>query len=242
VSLYLLLKAFHVLFIVSWVGIDVGLFASSFWIRNPKYSIETRLQMGRLGGLLDMGPRSSMILILAAGTLLLYYGPWGFGGLPVVAVWALVALFALWLWAVWQQFFTNHAILAGHDVGWRMFFVRGFRTFDLYLRGALATAFIVGGALGASGMLQQLLGAQNPIAGWLNLKFVLFGLVIAAGIGIRFVSDDFVPALGAIARNGSTPELEARLSTALRRAYPWVIGLWTLIVIITIVAETKVFA
>src|SRR5262245_16808924 len=89
---YTLLKSLHILLIVTWVGMDIGLFSSSFWIRNPKLSAETRLQMGRLGGMLDMGPRSSLILILAAGILLTYYGDWGFQAIPAPVIWLLIAL------------------------------------------------------------------------------------------------------------------------------------------------------
>ncbi len=94
---YSVLLSLHIVFIVTWVGVDSGVFLSSFWVRNPKLSTETRLQMGRLAGLMDMGPRTSLIGILAVGLLLAYYGGWAFQWLPGWGVWLIVALMALWL-------------------------------------------------------------------------------------------------------------------------------------------------
>ncbi|GIW11933.1 MAG: hypothetical protein KatS3mg061_2990 [Dehalococcoidia bacterium] len=62
--------------------------------------------------------------------------------------------------------------------------------------------------------------------GWLNTKFILFGVIWLNGVAIRLVSDDFPIALGEIVRLGSTPEREARLNQALTRAYPLVLVLW----------------
>lgn len=230
---YLLLKALHVLFIVTWLGVDTGVFTSSFWVRNPKYSIETRLQMGRLAGMLDMGPRSSLILIFAVGVILAYSGGW-MHGVPLAVVVVIVVACGVWLWAVWQQYFTNHALLAGHNVGGRIFFVRGFRTFDLYLRAALATVLIAAALAGFAKI--------GPVdAGWLNVKLALFGGIIILGLIIRVISDPFVTALGEIARQGSTPERESRLSNALTRVYPVVVGLWCVIVVMLVLGVTKPF-
>jgi len=217
--------------IVTWLGMDIGVFSSSFWIRNPRLSSETRVQIGRLAGLLDMGPRSSLILMLAVGLALTLLGNWGLGvfGTSAPAVVVGVALLCLvWLWAVWQQYFAVHAIAAGHALGGRAFFVRGFRRFDLYLRIVLGVAMV---GLAVSGTLSG--------ATWLNWKLGLFGLVVLAGVGIRVVADQFPMALGEIGRLGSTPEREERLDTALKRAYPFVLGLWGALVIMIVLAVAK---
>jgi uncharacterized membrane protein YczE len=80
-------------------------------------------------------------------------------------------------------------------------------------------------------------GVSN--AAWLNWKIALFGLVVLAGVGIRIVADQFPIALGEIARLGSTPEREARLETALARAYPFVLGIWSAIVVMVVLAVAK---
>jgi hypothetical protein len=229
VTAYALLKALHILLIVTWVGMDIGVFTSTFWIRNRKLSPETRLQIGRLAGLLDMGPRSSLILIFAVGLILTASGGWGLqlGAATPLVVGLGVALCLVWLWAVWQQRFALGALAAGRELGKRTFFVHRFRVFDLHLRIALALALIAAAFL--------------PIVrvAWLDWKVGLFGVIILAGVGIRLVADDFPIALGEIARNGSAPALEARLDRSLRNAYPLVLSLWGLIVVMTVLAVAK---
>lgn len=210
---------------------DIGVFSSSFWIRNRNLSPETRLQIGRLAGLLDMGPRSSLILMLAVGLALMLLGNWGLtvlGPSAPYSVGAITLLCLVWLWAVWQQYFAVHALAAGHPPGGRGFFVRGFRRVDLYLRIVLGVALI---GLALSGTLTG--------ATWLNWKLALFGLIVLAGVGIRLVADQFPIALGEIGRLGSTPERETRLDSALRRAYPFVLGLWGMLVAMLGLAVAK---
>jgi hypothetical protein len=229
---YLVLKALHILLIVTWLGMDIGLFTSSFFVRNTNLSAETRLQMGRLGSILDMGPRNSGILMIAFGLLLTYYGGWGFQGVPAVLIWLTVLTLGVWIGAIWQWFFTVRDLAAGRIVGRRVFFVRTFRNIDIYLRLAIGLTFIAFGVLGAFQL--------GPILfGWLDLKLTLFGLILLVGIAIRLMSDDFPIVLGEIARLGSTQEREERLSRALNRVYPLVLGIYSLIVAITIIAVTK---
>jgi hypothetical protein len=229
--LYALLKALHILLVVTWLGMDIGVFSSTFWIRNRALSPETRLQIGRLAGLLDMGPRSSLILMLAIGLILTLLGNWGLailGDLAPLVVGAVVVVCLVWLWAVWQQYFAVHDLAAGHDLGSRAFFVRGFRRIDMYVRIALGVVLIV----------LAVLHAAFP-ASWLSWKVALFGLVVLAGVGIRIVADQFPIALGEIARLGSTPDREARLDSALLRAYPFVLGIWSVIVVMVVLAVAK---
>jgi len=210
---------------------DIGVFSSSFWTRNRKLSPETRLQIGRLAGLLDMGPRSSLILMLAVGLTLTLMGNWGLAALgpnaPVI-VGVIVVVCLVWVWAVWQQYFAVHALAAGQPLGGRAFFIGGFRRFDLVMRVVL-------------GVVLVLVAISGAFAGaaWLNWKLGLFGLIVLAGVGIRLVADQFPIALGEIGRLGSTPEREARLDSSLRRAYPFVLALWAGLVIMLGLAVAK---
>ncbi|MCL6649159.1 MAG: hypothetical protein K6U89_12575 [Chloroflexi bacterium] len=231
---YTLLLSLHILLIATWLGMDIGLFTSSFWVRNPRLSPETRLAMGRFGSLMDMGPRTSLVLMLGVGILLSYYGGWALGWLPQPVVWLIVLLLLVWLWAIWQQFLAVRDATAGKPLGGRIVFLRQFRTFDLYLRLGLALVMI---GLGMASFL-NLLGETY---GWLNTKFILFGVILLNGVAIRLVSDDFPIALGEIVRLGSTPEREARLNQALTRAYPLVLVLWGLIVVLLVLGVTKPF-
>ena len=162
------------------------------------------------------------MLMLAVGVALTSLGPWGTIQ-PVVAA-VIAALSALWLWAIWKQYAAVHALAAGHALGQKAFFLTTFRRVDLGLRVTLI-------ARGATSFL-----STPP---WLSWKIALFGVIILAGVGMRLVADQFPIALGEIARLGSTPEREQRLNQALQRAYPFVLGLWALLIIMTALAVAK---
>src|ERR1043166_4512845 len=196
---------------------DVGVFTSSFWIRNPRLAPETRLQIGRIAGLLDMGPRTSLILMLPVGFLLTAVGNWG--NVPSAILLTITAGSVVWLWAVWQQY------AAIHGANYGSFFTTTFRRIDMGVRVTLAVVMIASGAL-----------ALVSPAAWLNWKISLFGVLILAGVGIRLVADQFPIALSEIGRLGSTTEREARLNTALLRAYPFVLSLWAVLVVMTSLA------
>ncbi|MFN8535235.1 MAG: hypothetical protein U0556_16990 [Dehalococcoidia bacterium] len=231
---YQLLVSLHILLVVAWLGMDVAVFTSSFWVRNVKLSTDARLTLRRFGGLMDMGPRSSLVGMLGVGLLLSYYGGWAFGWLPQMVVWVIIALLAVWLWAIWQQYLAVHDAADGRDIGGRVFFVRQFRTFDLMLRLVLALVLI---GLGVASFFNVL----GETYGWLNTKLILFGLILANGIAIRVVSVESPVIIGEIVRYGSTPEREARFNRAVRRVYPYVLMIWGLIVVLLLLGVIKPF-
>ena len=93
---YVLLKTLHVLLIATWLGMDFGTFISYKRMRDSSLSMETRKQMHRMFAFIDMGPRSSLVLMLTLGVALTYMGGWGFsgsGGRAFAVVTAIVGVF-----------------------------------------------------------------------------------------------------------------------------------------------------
>lgn len=243
---YNVVLGLHILLIATWIGMDTGVFSSSYWIGNPKYALETRLQMGRLLGILDMGPRTSLILIFMLG-LIMSVWRWGvFAGLgdaagPVVAV--LAVLLLIWLWCIWQQYLVRQAITRQKEVGWRRFFARQFTTIDLWMRILLAAVLIIAGV---GSLIPGLQPIFSPFQ-WLDVKVALFGAIILCGVAIRFASADFEHAFGDVVRMSLTgqadsPEratAEQRIKVSLDRTRPWVITLWVIIIVMVFIATIK---
>ena len=113
---YALLLTAHVLLLVFWLGTDIGVFLGSFRLKDPRLSPEARLEIGRLTSLLDMGPRTGVILSIPTGLALAYSGGWARRDPalltpPVLAVVAVLSL--LWLAMVWRFFALQQAAARG---------------------------------------------------------------------------------------------------------------------------------
>ena len=62
-----ILKLIHTLCLVYWLGADLGVFYSSYFLIDEKLSKETRITISKVLFFLDQTPRISMILILPSG-------------------------------------------------------------------------------------------------------------------------------------------------------------------------------
>ena len=62
-----ILKLIHILCLVYWLGADLGVFYSSYFLIDEKLSRETRITISKILFFLDQTPRISMILILPSG-------------------------------------------------------------------------------------------------------------------------------------------------------------------------------
>jgi hypothetical protein len=233
---YALLLTAHVLLLVFWLGTDIGVFLGSFRLKDPRLAPEARLEIGRLTALLDMGPRTGVILSIPTGLALAYAGGWGRGEPalvtpPVLAVVALLSL--VWLAMVWRFFALQQAAARGRELApGEARFLRLWRRVDLWWRMVLAVAI-------AGATLAALLGRGLFGVSWLDWKVAAFGFIVACGIAIRLAAEDLPIALGEISRRGSTPERERRLAGALNRAYPWVLAIYFTLVVMAYLSFAK---
>jgi len=230
---YAALVAVHVLLLVFWLGTDMGVFFGSFRLRDPRLSVEARLAIARLTSLLDMGPRTGVILSVPTGLTLAYAGGWARQELLGPAVLAVVWVVSLvWLALVWRYFLIQQRAATGTLPAGDAAFLRFWKRFDVWWRAVFATAIglaTVGAILG-----RGLLGAV-----WLDWKVALFGFVLVCGVGIRLAADDLPLAMGELARSGSTPEREGRIARALGRAYPWVLAIYLTVVAMAYLSFAK---
>jgi hypothetical protein len=233
---YALLLTAHVLLLVFWLGTDIGVFLGSFRLKDPRLSLEARLEIGRLTALLDMGPRTGVILSIPTGLALAYFGDWGRRDLALLTPLALAVVTVLslvWLTMAWRFFALQQAKARGRELTpGEGRFLRLWRRVDLWWRMVLA--------VGIAGVtLAALVGRGLFGVGWLDWKVAAFGFIVACGIAIRLAADDLPIALGEISRRGSTPERERRLAGALNRAYPWVLAIYLTLVVMAYLSFAK---
>ncbi len=72
--------------------------------------------------------------------------------------------------------------------------------------------------------------------GW---KAMLFGVIIALGLWIRYAARRYVPHLRALLDEGESPERLAAVNRAIRPVYPGVLAVWGTLVAIVAIAVVK---
>jgi hypothetical protein len=202
----------HIILLTYWLGSDIGVFYSSKFVVNPDVSTAGRAIAMKIMHMVDLAPRICLILMLPSGVTLMAATPLGediFYGWPLVLAW--VGGLA-WLAIMLAAFFRapeRHAELAARV--------------DLIVRGAVAVGLLAGAAYAF--VVSEPFGVEtNPK--WLAGKVAAYALCIVCGIMIRFSLKPFGPAFGQLMSTGSTPQVEAVIGGAMRRAIPWVIAIW----------------
>lgn len=170
---YRIVLFLHVLLFAYWLGADLGVFVCAMIGRRKETDETARLMLGQAAGLIDMAPRSCLVLMVPAGlTLASRFGS-PIHGVLLGAIW--VAALA-WLWLVWQVH-LQHDSPAG----------RFFWKLDFAVRSLVMASFVGFGA--------WCLVVGHPIAErWLAMKIFLFGLIVLAGIIVRILLLSATPA------------------------------------------------
>ncbi|PPR79752.1 MAG: hypothetical protein CFH01_00243 [Alphaproteobacteria bacterium MarineAlpha2_Bin1] len=196
----------HLLTFVYWVGADLGVFYSARLVVNPNYSFETRLQILKLLGWIDMIPRYMLLLTFPIGLTLSYsinIGPQSVALLLIVHL-----IFVLWVFLVFKIHKEEGSLLGSKLAG-----------IDLYLR----LVFII---LLISLCLYSIIMQYPFKTDWLIIKIILFSCTIICGVGIRITFKPFMIAFMELSKNGSSVKIEDKMRRSLNHAVPFVIGIW----------------
>ncbi len=202
-SFWLLL---HLLTFVYWVGADLGVFYSARLVVNSKYSFETRIQVLKLLGWVDMIPRYMLLLTFPIGLTLSYF----VNSVPqsIILLMVVFFIFFLWIFLVFKIHKED-----GNLLGIRL------AKFDLFLR----LIFII---------LLFLLCLLSIIIKfpfnqeWLIIKIILFSCTIICGVGIRITFKPFIEAFKDLSLHGSSKNIEEKMKRSLNHAVPFVLGIW----------------
>ena len=200
---YRIVVFLHILLFAYWLGADLGVFVCSMVGRRQNLSADQRLGLREAGDLIDMAPRTCLVLMVPVGlTLAAEYGSPIHGAVALSAVW--VAGLA-WLWLVWQVHLQHHSALG--KLFWKI---------DFAVRALVMAGFVGFGA--------WCLATGGPIAGhWLAAKMLLFGLIILCGIVVRIML---------LAPPPATPAAGATLGAGIRNVVFMIWGLVAVIAFI----------
>lgn len=214
-----LLIVAHILIIGYWLGTDLAVYYISGAIVDADKPTQVRIFAARVMLLLDMVPRTALILTLLTG-LSLATARW----LPptLIQAWWLWPLLLAWLALTWAVFKLEHAEL-GHTLA-RIDF--GFRILVVLACFGLAGALVTG--LGAFAALP-----------WLAGKLAIMGLVIALGLLIRIQLKPFGPLFGQVAQGQADPATEERLRRLIAQVKIPVWVIWISLVLAAILGKFK---
>ena len=224
-----LLLAVHILLIIAWLGIDVGVFTSSFLIRRRGLSSDARIELRRLMRGLDLAPRLSLMATPLVGTSLA--STVGFIDIPGWVIPLLTVVTVTWLaGGVWSYRRLDEVGRPRHDDASR---ARLFARVDLSLRVVIIAFFGLTGAVGIA------TGGGFWGANFLAIKSLLFAITVVAGLWIRKAAKPFTPALWAVLDEGESEEQLRTMDAAMRAVYPGVLTIWIALVIMVFVATVR---
>lgn len=215
----------HILLLTYWLGSDLGVFYSSRFVVNPEVNPAGRAIAMKVMHMVDLAPRICLILMLPSGVTLMAASSFGrdlFYGWPLVLAWAGSLA---WLAVMLMAFFKSPEKHA--DLAYRA---------DWIVRIAI-TAGLILVALYALVVAQPFGVETNPK--WLAAKVLAYALCILCGIMIRVSLKSFGPAFSQLMTSGSTPEVEAAIGGAMRRAVPWVYSIWFLVLLAAFLGVVK---
>ena len=203
---YLLIKFLHIVGFAYWLGGDLGVFHSSYWVANPNHSPEVRVAAAKILFWLDQVPRICMTMMLPLGIHL----AWRMNVLPIDATIMTIVWIVCFAWLGWVVYL--HVAKAS---GAKAFVT----TFDLWFRLLLSLSLLSGG-------IAALVGYGWTLPHWVAIKLAIFGGLIGCGLLVRIKLKNFGPAFGAIARGEVDDDANRAIQASLGGTRPFVIAIW----------------
>ena len=208
----------HIILFVYWLGADLGVMILGKQVKRSDLSFEQRALLLQCALIIDLMPRIAFIFMFPVGLVMSKsLGLVQVPGVVMIAVWIVAAAWLSLLMAIGR--YEGEPLAARLQRVQRVFLV------------------IAGAAIIALGVM-SLLG-QGPFAtSWLAWKVLLFGLVCWVAVGIDWAFGPLIVAFPALAQ-GSTPDLERQVSSAMDNALRFVYALYGLLAIIAFLGVAK---
>jgi len=200
---------------------DIGVYYAGKFTTREDLSYKERLHFLELLALLDMGPRTALVLMVAVGAQL----STNLGLIPLnaTAVGIIWAIDLAWLGLVWWQFLSPQhpliALAARIDYAIRYLVIGLFMLLGLYA--IFADTLIIGA--------------------WLRLKVVFFGTVVSIGLILRATLPPWMAALNKLQDPATATQAQQTVQAVYRFAGHWAHGLWALVIAMAFLGTTKPF-
>jgi hypothetical protein len=218
------LKWFHIVAMVYWLGGEWGVFQTAKNVVNRQLSMDERRRHMETAYRIDILARTGILLLFPIGWHMGYY--WGvqpFGGAAITAMWV---FFGLWLALCWAAFIKRET-----DGGIAL------TIWDERIRYIVIPAMVIAAVASLMGY-----GPFNAGDGqkWYSLKILLFAGMLVIGLLLRFIMREWT-AMFRILAEGPNPEVENRLEKSLRFGNKLAYTYWVGILSIAFLGATKPF-
>lgn len=209
----------HVLMFVFWVGTDMGVMLGARKSTDSRLSLDARLTLVKLALLIELLPRTMWAMALPFGVMLSRdRGLLEISDAGVAAVW----VFTL----VWVTISLGGAHWSEKPIGQKL------AAINRWIIGLLGVALILIGAWSYFG--------DGPFeTSWLSAKVALYGAINLTVLGIEASFIPVGPAFGRLFTEGSTPAVEAAISSGMQVTMFWVYTSYILILIVGFIGITK---
>lgn len=205
-TLFLVLKYFHILLFVFWLGTDMGTYYSSKFVINPKLSAPQRATALQILLGCDLGPRIAMPLIIPTGIHMgSLLGLVKIGSVGLVVLW-LAGL--LWLALVLRVHFSKNESQK-----------KKLKKIDFWIRPIIVIAV-------SAVAIYSLFQPTYILAAYLSWKLLIVCALILFGLGIRYHLGKFTPAFIALMSGDESDEINATMKRSMDNCLPYVYGIW----------------
>lgn len=210
----------HILVFAAWFGTDLATFHLSRQVLDRSTEVPTRARLARAMLGVEVVARLCLPATLALGLGLAI--DLGYLAADDWVVYPILVIGAAWIAMVWTIHRTGgtggaSVALTKVDLAWRSV--------------VCVTVLVAGFSTVANG--------EPFTVQWLGIKVIAFGVIMAIGIRVRFLLKPFSVAFADLVAHGSTPEGEDAVQHALRRAHPYVIGIWAMLALAVAMAVIK---
>jgi hypothetical protein len=212
-------KFIHILLFVYWLGADLGVFLLARAARRSDLTFDQRVLALRMAMKIDILPRLSFALMFPVGLELS-------AALGLVEPGLATRIAAWTVSAIWVAIVVGMVRKEG-----------GSRAAALRHANVLLhwTLLVVVGAIGVTSVL-----GRGPFpAGWLGWKILLFALIFFCGIMIDRRFEPVAPAFARLAAEGSRPDIEHAIQSAIDRSVAWVLALYALVVAVAFLGTAR---
>jgi len=212
----------HILCMVYWLGGEWGVFQTSYNVVNRNLSLDERRRHMETAYRIDILARTGIILLLPLGLHMGHlYGLQPLGGLWLVAMWGLVAL---WTALAWSAFIARET-----DLGLRL------TKIDEFIRYLLIPVLFI---VAVSSLLGHGPLTIGPGTRWYGLKLFLYAFALCIGLGLRFIMRAWTARFRKLAL-GPNPQEEAALEREIGYARAMAYVYWVTIASVCFLGAVK---
>jgi len=200
ISTLLVLKWFHIIAMVYWLGGEWGVFQTSYNVINHRLPMDERRRHMETAYRIDILARTGILMLFPLGWHMGYY--WGvqpYGGIWIMAVWV---FFAVWLALCWAAFFARET-----DKGLKLTKIdEKIRFLFIPLIVLAAISSLMGHGPFAAGEMQK----------WYSAKVLVFGLLLIIGLKLRFIMREWTELFRVLAADPDNQAAEVTLEKSIR--------------------------